>query len=120
MAIFSLTKRAMTDLVDIGRYTQEHWGPEQRNKYLTMLDSCFQQLAEIPTKGRDCSYIRHGYRKMNVGSHVVFYRQNEVMRLRSSVYCMDVWILRQNFLRPKINRLGSKRFYRGQTPNALA
>lgn len=75
MAIFSLTKRAMTDLEDIGRYTQEHWGPEQRNKYLTMLDSCFQQLAEIPTKGRDCSNIRHGYRKMNVGSHVVFYRQ---------------------------------------------
>ncbi len=75
MTKFILTKRAMADLVDIGRYTQERWGHEQRNKYLSMLDSCFQQLAESPTKGRDCSDIRHGYRKINVGSHVVFYRQ---------------------------------------------
>jgi toxin ParE1/3/4 len=44
MARFSLTKRAMADLVDIGRYTQEHWGLDQRNKYLTMLDSCFLDL----------------------------------------------------------------------------
>jgi toxin ParE1/3/4 len=75
MTKFILTKRAMADLVDIGRYTQERWGHEQRNKYLSMLDSCFQQLAESPTKGRDCGDIRHGYRKINVGSHVVFYRQ---------------------------------------------
>jgi toxin ParE1/3/4 len=75
MAKFSLTKRAMADLIDIGRYTQEYWGLDQRNKYLTMLDSCFQDLAEKPAKGRDSSDIRHGYRKMNVGSHVVFYRQ---------------------------------------------
>ena len=40
-----------------------------------MLDSCFQQLAASPTKGRDCSDVRHGYRKITVGSHVVFYRQ---------------------------------------------
>ncbi|MFH0783720.1 MAG: type II toxin-antitoxin system RelE/ParE family toxin [Pseudomonadota bacterium] len=77
MAKFSLTKRAMADLVDIGRYTEEHWGFEQRNKYLTMLDSCFHDLAEKPAEGRDCSDIRHGYRKINVGSHVVFYRQKQ-------------------------------------------
>ena len=77
MAKFSLTKRAIADLVDIAHYTEKHWGPEQRNKYLTMLDSGFQQLAATPTKGRDCSDIRHGYRKMNVGSHVVFYRQKQ-------------------------------------------
>ena len=75
MTMFILTKRAMADLVDIGHYTQERWGQEQRNKYLFMLDSCFQQLAENPAKGRDCSDIRHGYRKINVGRHVVFYRQ---------------------------------------------
>jgi toxin ParE1/3/4 len=77
MARFSLTKRAMADLVDNGRYTQEHWGLDQRNKYLTMLDSCFLDLAEKPAKGRDCSDIRHGYRKKNIGSHVVFYRQKQ-------------------------------------------
>jgi toxin ParE1/3/4 len=77
MAKFSLTMRAIADLVDIARYTEKHWGPEQRNKYLTILDSAFRQLAATPAKGRDCSDIRHGYRKMNIGSHVVFYRQKQ-------------------------------------------
>ena len=75
MATFSLTKRAMADLIEIGRYTQKRWGVEQRNKYLTMLDSSFQQLAVDPLKGKNCSEIRQGYRKMNTGSHVIFYRQ---------------------------------------------
>ena len=77
MAKFSLTKRAIADLVDIARYTEKYWGREQRNKYLTMLDSGFQQLAATPTRGRDCSDIRQGYRKMNIGSHVVFYHQKQ-------------------------------------------
>ena len=72
---FTLTNRALADLKDIGRYTQDQWGREQRNKYLTMLDSCFRQLAANPLKGKDCSDIRSGYRKFNLGSHVIFYRQ---------------------------------------------
>jgi len=75
MPTFTLTNRAMADIIEIGRYTQKHWGLEQRNKYLTMLDGCFQQLAADPLRGKDCSEIRHGYRKMNAGSHVVFYHQ---------------------------------------------
>ena len=75
MPAFTLTKRALVDLVEIGTYTQKHWGREQRNKYLTLLDGCFQQLAADPLKGKDCSEIRQGYRKMNAGSHVLFYRQ---------------------------------------------
>ena len=72
---FILTNKAIDDLKEIGRYTQDHWGRDQRNKYLTMLDSCFHHLAANPLKGKDCSYIRHGYRKLNVGAHVVFFRQ---------------------------------------------
>jgi toxin ParE1/3/4 len=72
---FTLTKRALVDLVGIGSYTQKHWGREQRNDYLTMLDSCFQRLAADPLTGKNCSEIRQGYRKMNAGSHVIFYRQ---------------------------------------------
>jgi toxin ParE1/3/4 len=75
MPSFTLTKRALIDLVEIGTYTQKHWGWEQRNNYLTMLDGCFQQLAADPLMGKDCSEIREGYRKMSAGSHVIFYRQ---------------------------------------------
>lgn len=75
MPSFILTERALIDLVEIGQYTQTHWGLEQRNNYLTMIDGCFQQLAADPLMGKDCSEIREGYRKMNAGSHVIFYRQ---------------------------------------------
>lgn len=75
MPSFCLTKKAVADLLEIGRYTEQHWGKEQRNKYLAQLDACFHQVAADPLKGKDCSDIRKGYRKINVGSHVVFYRQ---------------------------------------------
>ncbi|GFO54776.1 plasmid stabilization protein ParE [Geomonas sp. Red276] len=75
MAGFSLTKKAVTDLKDIGRYTEKKWGRDQRNRYLSMLDTCFQQLAKHPEIGKDSGYIREGYRKLVAGSHLIFYRQ---------------------------------------------
>ena len=45
MPSFTLTKRALIDLVEIGTYTQKHWGWEQRNNYLTMLDGCIHQFS---------------------------------------------------------------------------
>ena len=50
-------------------------GPAQRDKYLAMLDGCFQELADEPLKGRDCSDIRDDYRKYSAGRHVTFYHQ---------------------------------------------
>ena len=75
MPSFTLTNRAIADLKEIGRNTQNRWGREQRDQYLKMLDVSFQQLAANPLKGKDCSDIRIGYRKLNVGGHVIFYRQ---------------------------------------------
>lgn len=75
MASFQLTHAAKTDLMAIGRHTENTWGRGQRNTYLAMLDRCFQDLADSPLKGRDCSDIREGYRKYSAGSHVIFYRQ---------------------------------------------
>ena len=78
MPSFSLTNMAKSDLKEIARFTQNRWGREQRNLYLQMLDVSFQQLAAHPLKGKDCSDIRIGYRKLNAGSHVIFYRQTPV------------------------------------------
>lgn len=74
---FVLTQKAKDDLKAIGRYTQEKWGRDQRNRYLTMLDEKFHELAVNPMKGRDCSAIRAGYRKHEAGKHIIFYRQME-------------------------------------------
>ena len=75
MPSFTLTNLAKADLKQIGRYTQEKWGRDQRDKYLTMLDTCFHKLAANPLKSKDCSDIRNGYRKLNTGRHVIFYRR---------------------------------------------
>ena len=75
MSLFTLTNMAKADLKEIADFTQSRWGREQRNLYLQMLDVSFRQLAANPLKGNDCNDIRIGYRKLNVGSHVIFYRQ---------------------------------------------
>lgn len=75
MPSFILTNLAKADLKEIGHYTQVQWGRDQRVLYLNMLDVCFQQMAANPLKGKDCSDIRDGYRKLNAGSHLIFYRQ---------------------------------------------
>ena len=75
MPSFSLTNKAIADVLKIGRYTEEHWGQVQRDKYLSLIDESFSSLAQNPNQGRDCSDIKTGYRKKNVGSLVIFYRQ---------------------------------------------
>ena len=77
MASFRLTAKAKADLRSIGRYTQKTWGREQRNRYLTLLDGSFHDLANDPRTGRSCDDIKPGYRKLHVGRHLIFYRQAE-------------------------------------------
>jgi toxin ParE1/3/4 len=74
MGSFRLTQLALTDLRSIGRYTQTTWGREQRDRYLAKLDHAFHLLAKEPQRGRDCADIRVGYRKHQVGRHLIFYR----------------------------------------------
>jgi toxin ParE1/3/4 len=78
MPAFTLSNMAKADLKGIAKFTQNRWGHDQRNLYLQMLDISFQQLAVNPLKGKDCSEIRIGYRKLNTGSHVIFYRQTHI------------------------------------------
>ena len=80
-----MTKKAIQDLKEIGRFTQETWGREQRNRYLSKLDECFEMIAIQPLIGKDCDYIRAGYRKYHVGRHLIFYRKKadhvEIVRI---------------------------------------
>ena len=39
------------------------------------MDKAFYDIAKMPEKGRNCDYIRLGYRKYGVGKHLIFYRQ---------------------------------------------
>ncbi|NES21786.1 MAG: type II toxin-antitoxin system RelE/ParE family toxin [Symploca sp. SIO3E6] len=83
---FYLTKKAKADLKEIARYTSETWGREQRNVYLKKIDHTFHKLSDNPAQGRNCDYIRQGYRKYGIGKHYIFYRtiapdQIEIVRI---------------------------------------
>ena len=77
MKSFALTRKAKADLYAIAIFTEEHWGKEQRNLYLKQFDEVFHLLAASPLTGKDCDYIKSGYRKFPQGSHIVFYRQGQ-------------------------------------------
>ncbi|SEF55737.1 type II toxin-antitoxin system RelE/ParE family toxin [Nitrosomonas ureae] len=81
MRSFTLTQKARTDMLSIGRYTRKQWGKVQQRRYLSQLDSTFHDLADNPTSGRACDGIRVGYYKYGVGKHVIFYRHAEKDRI---------------------------------------
>jgi toxin ParE1/3/4 len=74
MASFLLRPEARSDLGEIWDYTVGKWDDEQAERYLHLLNRSFVELSKNPTLGRDCGFIRAGYRKHLVGRHVVFYR----------------------------------------------
>jgi toxin ParE1/3/4 len=65
---------AELDLQDISDYTVDVWGPRQAVLYLESLAECFARIAEMPSLGRACDAVRPGFRRVEVGKHVVFYK----------------------------------------------
>ncbi len=74
MRAFTLTKKANADLKSISIYTQRKWGKEQRRIYAQQFDDAFHMLSKNPTVGNKCDFIKPGYLKFPVTSHMVFYR----------------------------------------------
>lgn len=65
---------AQTDIDTIWENSFDAWGIDQAEIYTRLLQTAALTIGENPQVGRDCSEIRHGYRKYPVGSHVVFYK----------------------------------------------
>jgi toxin ParE1/3/4 len=96
MPAYRLTNKAIEDLRSIARYTEQTWGREQRNKYLSKFDASFQMLVHEPELGRACDEIRQGYRKHHVGRHLIFYRliasRIEIIRILHDSMDIDSYI----------------------------
>ncbi len=93
MSSYKLSRKAVTDLLKIGRYTTKKWGIAQRDEYLKQIDNCFTQLSENPNLGIKCDYVAEGYRKFPQGSHMIYYRlapKNVVEIIRILHKSMDV------------------------------
>lgn len=75
MKAFELTKEAKDDLRKIARFTEKRWGRDQRFLYIKQFDEAFHLLAESPALGKQCDFIKEGYRKFPQGGHILFYRE---------------------------------------------
>ena len=74
MGKYRLTRRAEADLVSIGEQTLASWGIEQCARYLDALEACCQNLADTPLLGHACPDVGAGFRRMEQGKHVLFYK----------------------------------------------
>ncbi|MFZ0747248.1 MAG: type II toxin-antitoxin system RelE/ParE family toxin [Terracidiphilus sp.] len=74
MPAYQLSNLARLDLINIADYTVDAWGPEQAQRYLDSLETCFNRLAKAPQIGRPCNRIQPGYRRFEQMRHVILYR----------------------------------------------
>ena len=83
-ANYILSKKAQDDLVDIWDYTVETWSVKQVEIYFQNLFSAFENIANHPTSaGRLYEDVKAGYRGVQCGRHIVFYRilKNKKVRI---------------------------------------
>ena len=73
MPLVAYRPAAERDLLFIAEYTKERWGETQSDRYVADMEDCGEMLAAQPKLGRACNRIRVGLRRMEQGSHVVFY-----------------------------------------------
>jgi len=64
---------AQGDLSAIWDYTVHNWGVAQAERYILGIREACEALADGRRKGRLADDIRPGYRKLPVGSHVLFF-----------------------------------------------
>jgi toxin ParE1/3/4 len=76
VATFRLSNRALADLDAIVAYTIATWNEVQAARYLIKLETASRRLADTPTIGRRCDHIRPGLWRLEVGSHVLFFRRD--------------------------------------------
>lgn len=69
----AFTPAAEADLVGIWRYSAQHWGPDQADRYTDELQDTCRALATGRKKGRAVE-IRPGYLKCTCGAHVVYFQ----------------------------------------------
>jgi toxin ParE1/3/4 len=66
-------RAAEEDLISIWLYTSDHWGAEQADLYLRLIERGLHALIERPVLGRDRGDVRADYRSLRIEQRVVFY-----------------------------------------------
>ena len=74
MAGYILSPAAQTDLESIWDYTVTRWGETQAEDYTRNIREACEALSKGTMMSRSAEDIRQGYRKVGVGSHMMFFR----------------------------------------------
>ena len=92
MARYALSPAAQADLENIWEYSLRHWGEAQTETYVRSIQTACESLAKDSIVSRSAEEIRTGYRKVSVGSHVMFFRiQQDVVEIMRILHqSMDV------------------------------
>lgn len=73
MPRLELTRDAVADLQEIGRYTKRQWGKEQARRYRDELDLALKKLSLSPRLGTTREDVGKNVRSFQVGSHIAYY-----------------------------------------------
>jgi toxin ParE1/3/4 len=68
-----ISRQAEADMLDIAEYSLRQWGEAQAARYLAQLAGCCRRVADYPLIGCACPWILPGLRRIEQGSHVVFF-----------------------------------------------
>lgn len=65
---------ARLDIEDVLLYTLEHWGAEQRRRYLDKLRRAMRSLLDHPELGQEQDDLYPGCRRLLLEQHGIYYR----------------------------------------------
>lgn len=71
---YKISILASQDLENIWLYSFENWSIEQADRYLNLIIDEIEYVAEKPDSGFDFSYVRKGYLRTKIKSHLIFYK----------------------------------------------
>lgn len=77
MRTYRLTPKAQADLEHIWDYSQKNWGISQAEIYVQAIRRTLEALVEGAIIPQPAEHIRKNYLKTPVGSHIVFFRQDD-------------------------------------------
>jgi len=92
MPLYRVSRKAQTDIRDIGLYTQQQWGKEQRRRYLSGMEDRFRHLAETPFLGAERPEFQPPVRIHTYEKHLIVYipEKSGILIVRVLHESMDV------------------------------
>ena len=85
------SKQADKDIENIHTYTYINFGQKQAQIYSTNLFNKIQSIVADEIRGRKADFIKQGIKKLEVGSHIILYKEqsNSILIVRILHKSMD-------------------------------